>query len=611
MAVGPKGIVRLIQLILDRAAAKRAERDMQESLRRGTDSRDAARRLTLVERGWNKVRLAALGFAAAGVGTLVGVMRKVIGETAEAEAVQAQLAARIKSTGSAAGQSVEALNAHAEALQKVTTFSDEAIGSAQALLLTFTNIRGDTFKEATEAVLDMSTALGQDLSTSALQLGKALNDPIKGVTALGRAGVQFSEAQKALIKGFVETNDLASAQALILRELETQMGGSAEAARNTLGGALQHLSNMWGELFEATDEATTGIVNDINLIADNLPKLRTGLGLVYQAVLHPTTAFYSFAKALGLTKDKTEEATTAFQNLGPTAFGVGDSISTAGNAADDAADSLGRAASAAAALREELQRLDAQRAAGGNLPSVDEILAGAARGDQAAVDRFLAEFEQKAKERFGKGQGFTPGAGGTGAAPVSGAGTEIRPLEETFGQSVADGLKSVWEDFFGSMKDDTEEAGVAFQVMAEAFAGSWEGAIKRVSKMKAMEMLARALEAGAHAIFSLATGNFAAAGAYGKSAAEFGGAAAAYGLAAAAAPGGGGSGAAGQGVSVGGGGRATDGTQQMSPVINVYVDGLDPDNPKHIQLVQRTVVNANQRYGANFKPTVRRYGSNG
>jgi phage-related minor tail protein len=189
--------------------------------------------------------LVTAGIAAAGAAIVTSV-----NAAREGRAVQAQLAAVLESTGHAAGISQAALNEHAEALQKVTNFDDEAVGSAQALLLTFTKIGGAVLPEATKTVLDMSVALGQDLKSSSIQVGKALNDPINGVTALRRVGVSFTEDQQKMIASLVETGDLAGAQALILKELNTEFGGSAAAAREADGGFIA-LGNSVANLAEA------------------------------------------------------------------------------------------------------------------------------------------------------------------------------------------------------------------------------------------------------------------------------------------------------------------------------------------------------------------------
>lgn len=185
------------------------------------------------------------GFTIAGAGLTRYVMN-----TIEAEKAQAQLEARIKSTRMAAGLSASQLNGLADALQRVTTFDDDSITNAQSLLLTFTQIGRTTFPRATEAILDLATAMNTDLKSATIQVGKALNDPIRVVTALSEAGVQFNDTQRDLIKSLVETGKVAEAQSIILAELETQFGGAAKAARNTFGGALQSLRNTIDNLLE-------------------------------------------------------------------------------------------------------------------------------------------------------------------------------------------------------------------------------------------------------------------------------------------------------------------------------------------------------------------------
>lgn len=190
--------------------------------------------------------------AGAAIGTaIVGTLALVIKNTSEADRAMAQLNATIKSTGGAAGFSSSQIARMANDLQDVTAFGNDAIMSMQSVLLTFTKVRGDEFRTATKSILDMSTALGMDLKGAAIQVGKALNDPIAGVSALGRAGVQFTAAQKETIAALVQTGKTAEAQRVILKELETQFGGAAEAARKTLPGALKALNNAFGDMFKS------------------------------------------------------------------------------------------------------------------------------------------------------------------------------------------------------------------------------------------------------------------------------------------------------------------------------------------------------------------------
>jgi uncharacterized protein YfkK (UPF0435 family) len=192
----------------------------------------------------------------------------MVENTSRQDAALAQLNATLASTGGVSGKTAEQLTSTASSLQKITRYGDEAIIEMQSLLLTFKDIKGDQFDETSKAVLDMATAMGTDLKSAAIQLGKALNDPAKNLSALSRSGITFSESQAETIKQMQAMGDMAGAQTLILAELESQFGGSAEAARDTLGGALEGLGNAWGDLFEAQGDATGGMVESLNTLEE-------------------------------------------------------------------------------------------------------------------------------------------------------------------------------------------------------------------------------------------------------------------------------------------------------------------------------------------------------
>ena len=193
----------------------------------------------------SKLLLASFGMAL--FGSTIGRTIKALEKQQSAEK---KLESAIKSTGNTTGITIKTLMAYASSLQAVTKFGDEQIIAGQALMLTFTKIGRDVFPSAIEASLNLSEAMGQDLQQTIIQVGKALNDPVQGISALRRVGIQLSEQQKILIKGFVDTNDVASAQKVILQELEKQFGGMATSATQTIGGALAQLNNAWSDLVE-------------------------------------------------------------------------------------------------------------------------------------------------------------------------------------------------------------------------------------------------------------------------------------------------------------------------------------------------------------------------
>jgi len=199
----------------------------------------------------------ALGGAA-----IIGMFRN----SAKAFDTQAKAVAKvgqaIKSTAGAAGLSLARLANEATRLQQETLFGDEEIlNSATAQLLTFTNIVGDNFLRTQRAAMDIATVLGGDLQSSAIQLGKALNDPVANLSALSRSGIQFSKDQKEVINSLVESNRLFDAQTIILDELERQYGGQAKTAAEVGTGAFKQLGNVIADNMEIMGESIVKALN--------------------------------------------------------------------------------------------------------------------------------------------------------------------------------------------------------------------------------------------------------------------------------------------------------------------------------------------------------------
>jgi hypothetical protein len=113
--------------------------------------------------------------------------------------------------------------------------SNLTIKATQAKLLTFKNLAksaktvGGAFDRANKAALDMAAAGFGSAEGNAAQLGKALENPIKGIAALAKSGVTFTDQEKDKIKTLVESNQILEAQDLVLKAIEQQVGGTAAA----------------------------------------------------------------------------------------------------------------------------------------------------------------------------------------------------------------------------------------------------------------------------------------------------------------------------------------------------------------------------------------------
>lgn len=184
---------------------------------------------------------------------LVALGTEAVKRSTQAATALAELNAVIKSTGNASGKTASQLAATSKELRNISTFQDDDIlKGVTTNLLRFGNISGSVFEQAQKEILNLSAALGGDLQSNTIKVGRALNDPIAGVNALTRIGVQFTDQQKAQIKAMVQAGQGAKAQAVILQALETRYGGAAQALRDATPTAA--LMNAWDDFTEAVGD---------------------------------------------------------------------------------------------------------------------------------------------------------------------------------------------------------------------------------------------------------------------------------------------------------------------------------------------------------------------
>ena len=213
--------------------------------------------------------LGKIGAAAVAFDLVAKGLKFAVDEAIEAEEATTRLKQVLESTNGVSGMTIDSLEGIASALAKVTIYDDDTIKSAEALMLTFTKVGSEVFPEAMEAALNMSAAFGGDLQSSVIQLGKALNDPT-GMAAMKRIGVSFSDAQIQMAKSMFEAGDMAGYQKLIMSELNTEVGGMAQAMGGTYAGQVAIFKNNLGELGETVGgvlipymSETVSVINDL------------------------------------------------------------------------------------------------------------------------------------------------------------------------------------------------------------------------------------------------------------------------------------------------------------------------------------------------------------
>ncbi len=212
------------------------------------------------------LKKAALGLGAAlgarSLGRQIGAAVNRAEEMNSAYAITEQVLVQTQGAANVTAQEIKTLSKEQSLL---TGVDKKLVTEGNNVLLTFKNIANQAgegnkiFARTSEVMLDLGAVLGGDAKSAAIQLGKALNDPIKGVASLQRIGVTFTDQQKEQIRTMQASGDILGAQKIILAELESQVGGTAEASAD----ATDKIANSFKEMQEAAGNAILPIIEGL------------------------------------------------------------------------------------------------------------------------------------------------------------------------------------------------------------------------------------------------------------------------------------------------------------------------------------------------------------
>ncbi len=236
----------------------------------------------------------------------------------EQKKAMADVEAALKSMGNASGKTAAELGKTADQLETRSLYDAEVIlKDVTAQLLTFGRISGQEFDRAQQATIDLAARMNGDLKGAAIQIGKALNDPVKGVSALGKAGIQFSDSQKAMIKSLVETGNVAAAQRIVLKELETQFSGAAAVAADATPWRAAQVAI--GQAMDAIGEIVLPLVTKmaeaVRRVAEEFSKLSPEMKQTVVAVAGVAAAAGPLLIVMGSLIQSTAGITAAFVTM--------------------------------------------------------------------------------------------------------------------------------------------------------------------------------------------------------------------------------------------------------------------------------------------------------
>jgi hypothetical protein len=226
--------------------------------------------------------------ASAALGAFGGFMLKAAKGAEDARIANQKLGNVLDSMGF--GAATDRVAAYAESLEKTIAVDADVIKATQTKLATFSNLTktvntvGGAFDRATMAALDMASAGFGTAEGNAVQLGKALQNPIKGIAALAKSGIDFTEQEKEKIRTLVESNKLLEAQDMILAAIEKQVGGTAEESASSfqkLMFALMGVADAFGDLLLPAIDAIAPKVAAFSKWAAENPELMKMISIAF------------------------------------------------------------------------------------------------------------------------------------------------------------------------------------------------------------------------------------------------------------------------------------------------------------------------------------------
>jgi hypothetical protein len=256
--------------------------------------------------GLNKT-LGAVGLGL-GLGQIANYATNAVKGFEQAQIASSKLASVMQSMG--VGMATQRVDAYAESLQDLTAVDADIIKGAQTKLATFANLNktigvtGGAFDRATVAAIDLAAAGFGSIESNAVQLGKALNDPIKGISSLTRNGITFTAKEKLKIKTLVESNKTLEAQDLILKAIEKQVGGTAEAGVSVfdrLNRSMESVSDEVGKILlpymkDFADFLMTDVVPNVKAFLADLSNPDTQAGKTFLQIKTAVEQTYNGVK---------------------------------------------------------------------------------------------------------------------------------------------------------------------------------------------------------------------------------------------------------------------------------------------------------------------------
>ena len=257
------------------------------------------------------------------VGTAFSVVNNSIGTFLARERDIAILQQGLNNLG-ASSIALKQLQEVADRFGKTTLFNQEDFTRGFNLLTSFRNIGVDSYERVAQAAADIAQVNQVDVSTSFMQLAKALQDPERNLSNLNRSGIAFTKQQTKVIKELMKTNQVAKAHTMILDIVDESYNKLAQAAAVGFAGSVDTLGESFRDFSEALGKSLIPVVEPaVKALTALLNALSGEGGQAVAIITGAALAFKGLSVAIAFTKTQLATmsiaAAAASGHLGTTA----------------------------------------------------------------------------------------------------------------------------------------------------------------------------------------------------------------------------------------------------------------------------------------------------
>lgn len=220
---------------------------------------------SLATKAFDLAKGAMLGLTLAAI-RYIPVLAQMGAESRKADIQIKFMLENMQGLSKATDATVKRMNDYAQSVNVATGIDDEQIKAVQKKLLVFESLRetadelGGTFDRTTKAAIDLAAGGFGDMEANAIKLGRVLENPMANLTALSRAGITFTEVEKAKIIQLQKSGKLFEAQDMVLKSIEDRVSGLAEASATPF----EKLTAQFNQIGDAIGEALLVPLEEIN-----------------------------------------------------------------------------------------------------------------------------------------------------------------------------------------------------------------------------------------------------------------------------------------------------------------------------------------------------------